>query len=332
MVTLQQLRFLVAIADELNFTRAAELCHVSQPTLSAGLRDLEARLGVRLVERTSRSVLMTEIGAETAARGRTLLDGARQIEAAAAAHLNPEEGDLKLGAIPTIGPYFLPRAVPAIRQAYPGLRLFLREEMTESLLEGIESGRLDLGLIALPFDTGRLACMPLFEDGYHLATPAGEPMAEALGSLELLLLERGHCLQRHALQAIPDREFRRNASFEATSLPTLVAMVGEGLGMTLLPDLAVRTGVASGHNVKLTALPDACPRQVALVWRRTSARTATLRDIGEVLRRMWRGTSPRPPVVEALPVARARTGAVGHGTGTWSGPDRSSVEQSDPGS
>ena len=289
LVTLQQLRFLVAIADELNFTRAAELCHVSQPTLSAGVRELEARLGVRLVERTSRSVLMTEIGAETAARGRALLDGARQIEAAAAAHLNPEEGDLKLGAIPTIGPYLLPRAVPAIRQAYPGLRLFLREEMTESLLEGVVSGRLDLALIALPYDVGALEVHALFEDGYQLALP--EPWAEAqpasvsdeLEGGQLMLLEKGHCLQRHALAAFPDRNLQQDESFAATSLTTLIAMVSEGLGITLLPNLAVDAGVAQNADVALLPLPDACPRTVVLAWRESSPRKALFEEIGAIL-------------------------------------------------
>lgn len=307
MITLRQMSFLVAIAEEMNFTRAAARCHVTQPTLSAGLRELEARLGVKLVERTSRSLLLTEVGEGVVDEARKLLDGARRIETLAQAHLNPEEGDLRLGAIPTIGPYLLPRAIPEIRAAFPQLRVFMREEMTESLLEGVESGRLDLALIALPFETGALATAPLFSDGYHLATPESLPLEEARRDLDLLLLERGHCLQRHALAAVDASAFRRNAHFEATSLPTLIAMVGEGLGMTLLPDLAVRTGVAEGQGVRLTSLPDACPRRVALVWRRTTSRAETFRKLGEVLRRCARGGmsvdaderelhAPAPPV------------------------------------
>ncbi|MFV1875337.1 LysR substrate-binding domain-containing protein [Nioella sp.] len=288
MITLRQMSFLVALAEEMNFTRAAARCHVTQPTLSAGLRELEDRLGVKLVERTSRSLLITEVGEQVVEEARRLLDGARRIETLAKAHLNPEEGDLRLGAIPTIGPYLLPRAIPEIRETFPHLRVFMREEMTESLLEGVESGRLDLALIALPFETGALATEPLFTDGYHLATPESLPLEEARRELDLLLLERGHCLQRHALAAVDTSAFRRNAHFEATSLPTLIAMVGEGLGMTLLPDLAVRTGVAEGQGVRLTPLPDACPRRVALVWRRTTSRAETFRRIGEVLRRSAR--------------------------------------------
>lgn len=175
----------------------------------------------------------------------------------------------------------------------------MREEMTESLLAGVERGRLDLALIALPFETGALAMMPLFSDGYHLATPEIMPLADAKRDLDLLLLERGHCLQRHALAAVDASAFRRNAHFEATSLPTLIAMVGEGLGMTLLPNLAVRTGVAEGQRVRLSPLPDACPRRVALVWRRTTSRAGTFRKIGEVLRHCASGGRAPGPEMTA---------------------------------
>lgn len=280
MITLRQLRFLVAVADTLNFSRAAEACHVTQPTLSTGLRELEERLGVQLVERSRRMVMMTPVGAEIAARGRALLLGAREIEDLAAAHLRPDEGDLRLGAIPTIGPFLLPPALPRLRARFGKLRLFLREELTESLIEGVAGGRLDLAVIALPFEVGALRTMPLFDDGYHLASPAAPA---AGGGQELLLLEKGHCLQRHALRAYPDGRFARDESFAATSLSTLVAMVGEGLGITLLPDLAVAAGVAAHQPVRLQPLPDACPRHVVLAWRATSPRTAVFAEIGRLL-------------------------------------------------
>ncbi|MEE4121029.1 MAG: LysR substrate-binding domain-containing protein [Paracoccaceae bacterium] len=288
-VTLQQLRFLVALADELSFSRAAERCHVAQPTLSAGLRALETGLGVHLVERSRRHVMMTEVGAEIAERGRALLVGADEIEAVAAAHRRPDAGTLRLGAIPTVGPYLLPRALPALRERFPGLRLYLREELTESLLDGVTEGRLDLALIALPFDVGGLDCTELFEDGYHLATPAGAQGPPALDGARLLLLERGHCLQRHALRAFPEAGLAADESFAATSLGTLTAMVSEGLGITLLPDLAVSGGVASESTVALTPLPEACPRTIAVVWRPTSPRADVFRLIAETLR------NARPP-------------------------------------
>lgn len=287
MITLRQLRFLSAVQETLNFSRAAELCFVTQPTLSAGIRELEDRLGVQLIERTRRSVMLTPVGKEVAARGRQVLIGAGEIETLARAHRNPFEGDLRLGSIPTIGPYLLPRMLPAIREKFPGLRLYLREEMTEDLIEGLNDGRLDVILIALPFETGALAIMKLFDDGYHLASPASWPPpsgADALtGSGELMLLEKGHCLQRHALAAYPGKLLTSEDSFAATSLTTLIAMVSEGLGITLLPDLAVRAGVVGAAEIQLTPLPDACPRQVVLAWRPGSARASLFHRLGEVL-------------------------------------------------
>ena len=169
--TLRQLRFLTAVAETLNFSRAAETCFVTQPTLSAGIKELEDRLGVRLIERTKRSVMLTPVGEEIATRAAGLLVAAKEIEEVAAAHLRPDEGDLRLGAIPTIGPFLIPPALPELKAAFPKLRIYLREEMTESLIAGLNEGRLDVILIALPFDIGGLDHAPLFEDGYHLATP-----------------------------------------------------------------------------------------------------------------------------------------------------------------
>ncbi len=287
MPTLRQLRFLTAVAETLNFSRAAEMCFVTQPTLSAGIKELEDRLGVSLIERTRRSVMMTPLGAEITDRARRLLLDAAEIETLARAHRNPFEGDLKLGAIPTIGPFLLPPALPAIRNAFPDLRVYLREEMTESLIEGLNAGRLDLILIALPFETGALDTMALFDDGYQLASPADWPAPSGVEALtqsgQLMLLEKGHCLQRHALAAYPGRIFAAQDSFAATSLTTLIAMVSEGLGITLLPNLAIKAGVVGGQNVQLSPLPDACPRHVVLAWRPGSARDTLFKKIGTLL-------------------------------------------------
>lgn len=285
--TLRQLRFLTAVAETMNFSRAAETCFVTQPTLSAGIKELEDRLGVRLIERSKRHVMLTQVGEEIAERAAALLLAAHEIEETAAAHLRPDEGDLRLGAIPTIGPFLIPPALPGLRAEFPNLRFYLREEMTESLIAGLGEGRLDLILIALPFEIGALDHELLFEDGYHLATPidwADTAAAHFAQSSELMLLEKGHCLQRHALSAFPDRDLSQDDSFAATSLTTLIAMVSEGLGITLLPDLAVDAGVVRRGEVALTPLPDACPRQVVLAWRKTSARKDVFRRIAGVLR------------------------------------------------
>jgi LysR family hydrogen peroxide-inducible transcriptional activator len=287
-ITLRQMRFLTAIADTLNFSRAAEICFVTQPTLSTGLRELEDRLGVQLAERTKRSVILTPVGLEIAQRARAVLLATQEIEELAAAQSAPEGGELRLGTIPTIGPFLIPRALPDIRARFPDLRLLLREEMTESLIAGLSAGRLDLILFALPFEAQGIEVMKLFEDGYHLAAPPGSlgpaPVGgDQLQGAKLMLLEKGHCLQRHALSAFPDRDLAQDDSFSATSLTTLISMVSEGLGITLLPDLALDAGVARGQDLAIAPLPDACPRRVVLGWRSSTARAKLFTALGQIL-------------------------------------------------
>lgn len=289
--SLRQLRFLAAVADELHFGRAAAACHVSQSTLSTGLKDLELALGVRLAERGNRNVILTSVGREIAERARHVLAAAQDISDLAARHAGPLSGDVRLGAIPTIGPYLIPAALQRLRRAYPDLRLYLREELTESLLEGVRTGRLDAALIALPFETGELAREPLFDDGYQLAAPRGHDLTRVdqldgreLAEQSLLLLERGHCLQGHALQAIPEVPPQRDDSFAATSLSTLLAMVQEGIGLTLIPQLAVDGGIARAYDVALVPLQRVCPRHVVLAWRPTSPRRAEFEALAEVFR------------------------------------------------
>lgn len=291
MTSLRQLRFLVAVADTLNFSRAAELCHVTQPTLSAGLKELEDHLGVAVAERSKRRVMLTPVGEELVRRARIVLTDVADMEAVARAQAGIGQGELRLGVIPTVGPFLIPRAMPMLRESWPELRLFLREELTEQLLEGLAEGRLDLIIIALPHDVGSIETEFLFEDGYQLATPIGHSLAgkpEVTGALlagaSLLLLEKGHCLQRHALEAYADIPSPPGDAFAATSLPTLLSMVEEGLGVTLLPQLAVDAGIARGHSINLTPLPKACPRRVVLGWRPTSPHAARFHQIAGLLR------------------------------------------------
>jgi len=296
MTSLRQLRFLVALSDTLNFSRAAELCNVTQPTLSTGLKELEARLGVKLAERDRHSVLMTPIGERIAAEAREVLTRVGDIEDMARDEAEDRPALLRLGAIPTVGPYLMPRALPLIREALPGMKLFVREELTDALVAGLADGRLDLVILALPHDLpAQIETFELFEDGYHLATPRDHPLANKaetsgadLEGRPLLLLERGHCLQRHALSAFPEAGLGEEQDFAATSLPTLVSMVEEGLGLTLLPDLAVAAGAARGQNVSLSVLTGARPRRVALAWRRSTSRGALFRTIGGCLAKAHR--------------------------------------------
>lgn len=289
--SLRQLRFLVALADELNFSRAAERCNVTQPTLSSALAELEATLRVPLAERTKRSVTLTPVGRMIAERARAILADAEDLVDLAAQHAGTLRGELTLGTIPTIGPFLIPKVLPAIRQAFPSLRLYLREELTESLIAGLRAGRLDVILIAVPFETGELILAPLFEDGYQLAVPPGHELADCaeisgreLEKHRLLLLEKGHCLQRHALSAFSEVAMIRDESFAATSLYTLIAMVENGLGMTLLPQLAVNAGVTRGFAVSLNALKGACPRKIVLAWRPATVRAADFEALAEIFR------------------------------------------------
>ncbi|EAV41462.1 transcriptional regulator, LysR family protein [Stappia aggregata IAM 12614] len=292
MTTLRQLRFLTALAETRNFSRAAELCHVTQSTLSNGLKELEDRLGVQVAERTKHSVMMTPVGEDLADRARDVLARVKDFEDRADREIEAGTTQLRLGAIPTIGPFLMPRAMPLLRAAYPDMKLYLREELTDSLIAGLVDGRLDLILIALPYDLPpQIVTEELFTDGYCLAVPLSHPLAnrntltgEDLSGRELLLLEPGHCLQRHALSSFPAILFNEDRSFAATSLPTLIAMVEEGLGITLLPQLALDAGVAKGHTLGLSGLPDACPRRVTLAWRKSSALSDLFSQIGAHLR------------------------------------------------
>ena len=292
MTTLRQLRFLVALSETQNFSRAAELCHVTQSTLSSGLKELEARLGVQVAERTTHSVLMTPAGLDLAERARDILARVGDFEDAARAASDGGTLRLRLGAIPTVGPYLLPRALPAIREKLPGLQIYLREELTDTLVAGLLEGRLDLLLVALPHDLpAQVHAELLFEDGYSVAAPRGHPLAnletvagEDLAGRELLLLERGHCLQQHALSSVPGVALDEDRSFSATSLPTLVSMVEEGIGVTLLPGVATDAGLTRGHELHLSELAGATPRRVVLAWRKSTATAALFHRIAEILR------------------------------------------------
>jgi len=299
MTTLRQLNFLVALADTENFSRAAELCNVTQSTLSTGLKEMEALLNVRVAERTTHSVLMTPVGRALAERARDILARVGDLEDLARAESAAGVTLLRFGTIPTIGPYLLPRAMPMLRSERPQLRLYLREELTDQLVAGLMDGRLDLLLIALPQELpAQVETHVLFEDGYSVAAPRAHPLANLdvvegtdLAKSELLLLEKGHCLQRHALSSVPGVPLEQDETYSATSLPTLVSMVEEGLGLTLLPDLATAAGLATGHDLHLSQLAGAMPRQVALAWRKSTANAALFREIGEILLRARRSLS-----------------------------------------
>ncbi len=278
--SLRQLGYLVELSERLNFRAAAEARFVTQSTLSAGIKELENVLGAQLVERDKRHVRLTAVGEEVVARARELLAGATDLAEVARRSVAPLSGPLRLGVIPTIAPFLLPEVLPPLRRVHAGLKLFLREDLTDRLLERLRAGSLDVALIALPYDTGDLYVRELFKDEFWFVAREDDPAARekeiALRKLdtdEVLLLEEGHCLRDHAISACGPRRGAWEAKVEATSIPTLIQMVDGGLGVTLLPELMLKAGALKG--TKLVARPFASPapsRTIVLATRRTSPR------------------------------------------------------------
>jgi LysR family hydrogen peroxide-inducible transcriptional activator len=291
LTSLRQLQYLVALSEKLNFTRAAEACFVTQSTLSAGLKELEDALGARLVERDRQTVLMTPLGLEIAKRARTILAAAQDLVEVAAGSQTPMTGLLRLGVIPTIAPFLLPPTLRALRERYPDLRLALREDLTANLLARLEEGQLDMALIALPVDTANLRVEPLFDDELWFVGRRGDPQLKAkavhvtpLLTERLLLLEEGHCLRDHSLHACGASTHRSTEGVEATSLLTLVQMVDSGLGVALVPEMAVKSGLTESLNLVARPMVKPSPkRTIALVTRRSTTRLAELKALGGVM-------------------------------------------------
>ena len=282
---LKDLRYLVAIADTRHFGRAAERCFVSQPTLSAQLKKLEEYLGVQLIERQPRRVTLTEAGEEIVARSREMLQTGEEVLELARSHRDPLAGRLRVGLIPTVGPYLLPLVAQAARKALARLTLLLYEYRTEPLLEKLRAGELDLGILALPVDTDGLQRRDLFDEPFLLALPREHRLArratlriDDIAQEPLLLLEEGHCLRDQALAVCNRAGAQESQDFRATSLETLRQMVASGAGITLLPELACRAeltrrGQAGEGGVVVRPFTKPVPsRRVGAVWRTSTAR------------------------------------------------------------
>ena len=287
--SLQQLRYLIAIAETRHFGRAAEACFVTQSTLSAGLQELEARLGAPLVERRKRGAMLTPLGAQVVERARHILSEAEALVDLARAAREPLSGPLKLGVIPTISPYLLPRILPALRRRRSGLRLFLTEDLTARLSEKLEAGELDVLLLALPYDLPGMETVTLFDDPFLFACQRDHELAQVktlppdrLNAEPLLLLQDGHCLRDHALAACSLMNRRGGQPFQATSLPTLIQMVDNGIGTTLLPAMAVAGGALKGTQIVTRPVAGAPTpsRGIGLAWRKGSPRREEFRLLG----------------------------------------------------
>jgi LysR family hydrogen peroxide-inducible transcriptional activator len=307
--TPQQLRYLLALSEHRHFGRAAAACAVSQSTLSAGLLALERQLDARLLDRSaSKRVVFTPLGEELVERAGEAMRALGAFAEAAATARSPMGGPLRLGVIPTVGPFLLPRFMPALRAAFPGLRLFLREDTTPRLLERLNGGHLDVVLLALPCDCVGAETIGVARDPFVAALPRGHTLAAsetvpvaALAAERLLLLEDGHCLRDQVLAACGVARRDGSDGFAATSLHTLVQMVAGGLGATLLPRLAVTAGVAEGADVILRPLDDAGAwRTLGFAWRPKTPRAADYRALGPVLARAVDG--PAASFSHAVPV------------------------------
>jgi len=291
-VNLRDLRYLVAVADERHFGRAAEACFVSQPTLSTQIRKLERDLGVELIERNPRHVTLTAVGEQVVERARAIIREADAIVDDARQAQDPAAGSLRIGVFPTLAPYLLPRVVPDLRRRFPALELLLVEEKTEVLHQGLRDGTLDVAVLARPVEDDSLHEEPLFGERFVLAVPSDHPLAtqegpvstDVLAGEELLLLEEGHCLRQQALSVCHLAGGSERRGFRATSLETLRQMVAAGVGVTLLPQLATEPPVVTPAAVTLVQFADPVPeREIAMYWRRSSPFRAFLPELAAVV-------------------------------------------------
>ena len=291
--TLKQLQYLVSLREHGHFGRAADACYVTQSTLSAGLRELESLLGVMLVERTRRVVRFTALGDRIAEKGLRVLREAEELAALAKAAGKPLSGELRMGVIPTIAPFLLPKLLARLRADWPDLKLYLREETSGAACESLHRGHVDCVLLALPYACGDIDSTELFTDPLYIAYPPnhhGKLPAKVtpadIDGHQLLLLEDGHCLKEHALGACNRPELRSEASMMGTSLHTLVQMVENGLGVTMLPKMAIDAGLLEHTHIIAKPLDaEHASRSIALVWRAGSPREKEFRLLADALRK-----------------------------------------------
>ncbi len=292
MPTLKQLQYLAALKEHGHFGKAAEACFVTQSTLSAGIRELESLIGIMLVERTRRVVRFTAFGDRIVEKAHRILREAEELAEMAQAAGKPLAGELRMSVIPTIAPFLLPRLLPRVRKEKPELKLYLREETSHAAIESLRHGTVDCVLLALPFPCGDIESELLFKDRLFVAFPKDDPhnpppfiLPEAIDETRLLLLEDGHCLKDHALAACNRPELRAEATMMGTSLHTLVQMVDNGLGVTILPEMAIQNGILLNTDIAARPLKaEHAYRDVALVWRKNSPRGEEFRLMAQILR------------------------------------------------
>jgi LysR family hydrogen peroxide-inducible transcriptional activator len=278
--SIKQLKYLCAVAEYRHFSKAAAACHVTQSTLSAAIAELESQLGVKVFERNKKTVLITSLGEKLLAQARIVLGDVEDFVGIARAHEAPLVGDLRLGVIPTIGPFLLPAVLSDLRKSFDRLKLYLKEEMSAELVQQLQQGQLDLIILAFPFRLPDMETVSLFKDEFLLCLPPGHELEKVqqvklhqLRGQSLLLLEEGHCLRDHALEACKLESADTNLVYQGTSLHTLVQMVANGLGMTLLPAMSVDADVLGETHLQLKHFSNEnVSREVGMAWRKSDPR------------------------------------------------------------
>lgn len=278
--SIKQLKYLCAVAEHKHFTKAADACFVTQSTLSAAIAELESQLDAKVFERNKKTVLITPLGEKLLAQARVILGDVEDFVALAKAHSEPLSGELRLGVIPTIGPFLLPPLLRGLRKEFPHLKLFLKEELSAQLHAQLQQGQLDLVILALPFSLPEMETVSLFKDEFLLCLPPGHEFEklkkvqqQQLRGERLLLLEEGHCLRDHALEACQLQSEVMEIVYQGNSLHTLVQMVANGLGMTLLPAMSLAGDVLGDTELSIKHFSNEhVDREIGMAWRKTDPR------------------------------------------------------------
>ncbi len=290
--SLKQLRYICAVADHRHFSKAAEACHVTQSTLSAAIQELESQLGVVIFERSKKNVLITPLGERLVQQARIVLGDVEDFVSLAKSHDEALAGEVRLGVIPTIAPFLLPHLLADLRAQYPKLKLYLKEELSGQLFQQLQQGQLDLVILAFPYPLPEMETVSLFKDEFLLCLPPGHQLEntnivkqQQLKGEKLLLLEEGHCLRDHALEACKLESADTDVVYQGTSLHTLVQMVANGLGVTLLPDMSVKADILGDTHLQLKQFNNEnVSREIGMAWRKSDPRREDYLLLGEFIK------------------------------------------------
>jgi len=293
--SIKQLKYICAVAEHRHFSKAAEACFVTQSTLSASIQDLESQLDAVIFERNKKSVLITPLGERLLQQARVVLGDVEDFISIAHSHDEALAGEIRLGVIPTIGPFLLPSLLSELRKQYTKLKLYLREDMSADLVQRLQQGKLDLILLAFPYPLPEIETVSLFKDEFLLCLPPGHPLEKAkqvkqqqLRGESLLLLEEGHCLRDHALEACKLEKAETDIVYQGNSLHTLVQMVANGLGVTLLPAVSITGGVLGNTQLKLKSFgSENVSREIGMAWRKSDPRREEYLLLAEFIRSRW---------------------------------------------